>query len=274
MLSHIKDGKNQWTVMVGGKPAVFDESHQNYDALVEAVMDGKADEFNTLLNVGQSMVNWSEGKFFIKDGCLFYDGEEVDERLHDRIQEMIDGGYDYKPMLRFIERLYSNVSNRAVKEAYRWCQHKGLPITNDGFLVGYKGVSVYRGERHIDLLGREMTNGDYVDRYTGKSYRNNVGDINSMNRRNVCDDHLVGCSSGLHVGNYDYACGWAGSDGVVVLVKFDPADIVSVPSDSNYQKIRVSSYEVLEVTRGQLDDCVYDHEDEDDDLEDEDDEWL
>ena len=79
----------------------------------------------------------------------------------------------------------------------------------------------------------------------------------------MCDDHTKGCSAGLHVGTYDYACNWAGSGGVVVLVTFNPKDIVSVPSDCEFQKIRVSNYEVLQIAREEIEDAVFESEDED-----------
>jgi hypothetical protein len=157
--------------------------------------------------------------------------------------------------------LYDNVSERAVQESYTWSSHKGLPITDDGMMVGYKGVAVHSGDT-IKVKNGELKDGDHVDRYTLKTFRNNVGDVCSMKRRQVCDDHTQGCSSGLHVGTYEYACDWAGNTGVVVLVKFNPKDIVSVPSDCECQKMRVSEYEVIAIAREQLEEAVYAEDDE------------
>ena len=78
-----------------------------------------------------------------------------------------------------------------------------------------------------------------------------------MNRRQVSDNCEEGCAAGLHVGTYEYANDWAGNDGVVLLVKFDPADIVSVPNDCNYSKMRVSKYTVVSIAREQLEEEVY-----------------
>ena len=167
-------------------------------------------------------------------------------------------------MLNYLTNLYDNTSERAVQESYSWSSHKGLPITEDGMMVGYKGVRPHVGET-IKVKNGELKEGDLVDIYTGKTFRNNVGDVCTMKRRQVCDDHTQGCSSGLHVGTYEYACNWAGSTGVVVLVKFNPKDIVSVPSDCECQKMRVSEYEVISIAREQLEEAVYA---EDEDLDD------
>jgi hypothetical protein len=258
MLSHIKDNKNFWTVVLDGKPYQFDHTHAEYAALVECVKVGDADSFLEVFSVGTVIENWSEGQFEFRDGYLYYgQDEQIASQPTERIIDMLKQGWDHKPMLRYLGNLYENVSQRAVQESYDWSMHRGLPITDDGYMIGYKGVAVYSGEDRQDKLGRTLTNGDLVDKYTGNSFRNNVGDENHMPRRQVCDDHTRGCESGLHIGTYEYACQWAGCGGSVVLVKFNPADIVSVPSDCECQKIRVSKYTVLEVARGVIEEAVY-----------------
>lgn len=258
ILAHIKDNKNFWTVVLDGKPYQFDHTHAEYAALVECVKVGDADSFLEVFSVGTVIENWSEGQFEFRDGYLYYgQDEQIASQPTERIIDMLKQGWDHKPMLRYLGNLYENVSQRAVQESYDWSMHKGLPITDDGYMIGYKGVAVYSGEDRQDNLGRTLTNGDLVDKYTGNSFRNNVGDENHMPRRQVCDDHTRGCESGLHIGTFQYAESWAGHGGSVVLVKFNPADIVSVPSDCECQKIRVSKYTVLEVARGVIEEVVY-----------------
>jgi len=241
---------------------------------MQCVHTGDADEFVNLLNTGFQVENWSHGNFEFSEGVLLFEGEQVAKDPTNRIVECMQQGFPHEFMLNYLTNLYDNVSERAVQESYKWSSHKGLPITEDGMLVGYKGVRTYAGET-IQGKNGEIKEGDLVDIYTGNSFRNNVGDTASMKRRQVCDDHTQGCDSGLHVGTYDYACNWAGNGGVVILVKFNPKDIVSVPSDCECQKMRVSSYEVISVAREQLEEAVYsedeyfnDQEDYLDELED------
>lgn len=273
MLSHIKDGQGHWTVTLNGQPHLFDPSHPHYTSLIQCVHTGDADEFVNLLNTGLQVENWSHGDFEFAEGILLFEGEQVAKDPTNRIVECMQQGFPHEFMLNYLTNLYDNVSERAVQESYKWSSHKGLPITEDGMLVGYKGVRTYAGET-VQGKNGEIKEGDLVDIYTGNSFRNNVGDTASMKRRQVCDDHTQGCDSGLHVGTYDYACNWAGNTGVVVLVKFNPKDIVSVPSDCNCEKMRVSSYEVISVAREQLEEAVYtedyydDQEDYLDELED------
>jgi len=263
MLNHIKSNDNHWTVVIEGQPHQFDHTHPNYNGLVESVMGGDSETFIELVNTGSFIENWSEGNFEFRDGFLYYEDEQVASQPTDRIVGLIKQGYDHKPMLAYLDNLYQNVSNRAVMESYNWCSHKGLPITEDGMLIGYKGVVLYSGNDCKDKMGRTLTDGDMVDKYTGNSFRNNPGDKNKMNRREVSDNCNVGCAAGLHVGTFEYANDWAGRSGVVVLVKFNPANIVSVPTDFQFSKMRVSEYEVIAIAREQLEEEVYMDEDHD-----------
>ena len=268
MLTATKSNDNHWTVILGGQPFMFDHTHPQYAALVECVHSGDADEFVSLINTGHQIENWSEGEFEFRDGFLYFEDEQVASQPTSRVIEMIQQGFPHQPMLNYLTNLYDNVSERAVQESYTWSSHKGLPITDDGMMVGYKGVRPHAGDT-IKVKNGELKDGDLVDIYTGKTFRNNVGDVCTMKRRQVCDDHTKGCESGLHVGTYEYACDWAGSTGVVVLVKFNPKDIVSVPSDCNCQKMRVSEYEVVAIAREQLEEAVYDYQVDCDDEHDE-----
>ena len=74
---------------------------------------------------------------------------------------------------------------------------------------------------------------------------NEVGSTIEVARRCVDDNKDNHCSFGLHVGSYDYANGWAGESGRLLVVEFDPQDAVSVPTDCDFQKLRVCKYKVV-----------------------------
>jgi hypothetical protein len=275
-LPHIQNNDSSFTVIVDNKPVKFDATHPSFVGLCECVSTGDADEFKRLIETGSMIEDWSDGSFKFTNGELYYEDEQVASEPVDRIVKCLKGGYSAAPVLNYLRHVYLNDSARAVKEGYNWSSHNGIAITEAGMLVGYKGVRSYSDGDIVDKMGNTITEGDLVDIYTGNSFRNNIGDKPSMRRRQVCDDHTMGCSSGLHVGTYDYACQWAGERGVVVLVSFNPKDIVSVPSDCCFKKIRVSEYEVMQIAREQLEEAVFELEDEgefegwDDEFEDED----
>ena len=114
-------------------------------------------------------------------------------------------------------------------------------------MLGYKGVR----EDHFSCSGNQVPQGLSVDTLMDQGrIRNQVGDYLEVERSDVDDNRERGCSSGLHVGSFDYAKGFGN---ITKLVEFNPKDAVSVPSDCEYQKLRVCAYTVLE---------EYEHEEE------------
>jgi hypothetical protein len=68
----------------------------------------------------------------------------------------------------------------------------------------------------------------------------------TMDRSKVDDDPQHTCSSGLHVCADEYLKGYAtGSDNRTLVVEVNPADVVAVPYDYNFSKMRVCRYKVL-----------------------------
>jgi 23S rRNA U2552 (ribose-2'-O)-methylase RlmE/FtsJ len=90
---------------------------------------------------------------------------------------------------------------------------------------------------------------------------NAIGETIEVSRRQVDDNRDIGCSYGLHVGSLDYASSWGPK---VIVVKVDPADVVSVPKDCSCQKCRVSKYEVLYDFVGEITASVVGDDGEDD----------
>jgi hypothetical protein len=66
-----------------------------------------------------------------------------------------------------------------------------------------------------------------------------------MERNAVDDDQNRTCSSGLHFCSKDYLDHFGGSDSRTVILKINPADVVSIPADYNATKGRACRYEVI-----------------------------
>jgi hypothetical protein len=117
-------------------------------------------------------------------------------------------------------------------------EYKELPITDDGCFLAYKGVS----EHYYSIHGNPKTVVVQGITTTDGKIFNGVGSKIEVKRRNVDDNRNNHCSFGLHVGSLDYARSFGQR---VVVVKVNPKDVVSVPTDYNCQKCRVSAYEVV-----------------------------
>ena len=253
------------TLMLDGSPYTIGTEHPNYLSIKESLRDSDADTLLTLVDIPKSVKAFANGVCEVRDGVIYYEGNPLHNNLTNRILTLMNEGFPFEPMLRFLENLMSNPSARAVNELYDFLEHKNLPITEDGCFLAYKG-----------------TRSDGKDKYSGK-IDNSVGRVVEIPRNQVDDDRAHECSFGLHVGTMGYVR-WYCTERVIV-VKVNPKDCVSVPRDHNAQKLRVCRYEVLGLYEGDLDAPVYNsdgstwepNEDEemdeelyiDDDLEDE-----
>jgi hypothetical protein len=132
-------------------------------------------------------------------------------------------------------------------------EYKELPITDDGCFLAYKGVS----EHYYSIHGNPKTVVVQGITTTDGKIFNGVGSKIEVKRRNVDDNRNNHCSFGLHVGSLDYARSFGQR---VVVVKVNPKDVVSVPTDYNCQKCRVSAYEVVSDYEYEIESSVTDGE--------------
>lgn len=171
----------------------------------------------------------------VKDGQVFVNGDSIHEVDARRILGFMSEGADCVPIFKFITRLQNNPSKRAVDELYKFLEHKNLPLTDSGTFLAYKAVR-----------------DDFTDKHTGKFF-NGVGEVLEMPRNKVDDDKNVGCSYGFHAGTLQYASDFMGGYGHLMVVEIDPADVVSIPVDCEFQKLRTCKYKVVAEYEGALD---------------------
>lgn len=239
------------TVVIDFVPHSVRSDHADYDGLVKFAFSGDENGFMDLYNKSRYMANAlapmaKHDKVEIQYNQVLFNGEEIQGVISDRTLALQSEGLDVQPTINFLENLMNNPSSRAVNELYKFLEYECLPITDDGCFLAYKAVAIYRGPDITDKLGNVVRDGDYIDVYTKRDYRNNIGDTPNVERNKVDDDPDKGCSHGLHVGSLAYS-GPNGSytGDITVLVKVNPADVVSVPKDYSHQKVRTCRYEVV-----------------------------
>lgn len=218
------------TAVIDGENYTITSDNASYRHVIEAIRAKEspsviADLFRTANAVKRYLRGTSSADIVVdaENGELYYKGELVHNHVVDRILEFMSQGLPPEPLINFLGRLLANPSKRAIEELYRFCEHKHLPITNEGMLLAYKGV-------------RE----DYTDVHSGK-FLNVPGAEFKMVRNLVDDDARRACSNGFHVGSLEYATGFGPK---CVIVEVDPADVVSVPFDCDGHKMRVCKYRV------------------------------
>lgn len=221
------------TAVIGGKEFTITSDNPTYGQVLDALKNHAPDwEIEDLFVLTNAVKRYAKGNITIEDGSvLYFKGEEIHGTVVDRILKFMGEGLPVEPLVAFLERLLANPSKRSIEELYTFLEHKNLPLTPDGHFLAYKGVSQ-----------------DYKDVHSGK-FDNRPGQSHSMPRNKVCDDYRQGCSYGFHVGSLEYATHWGQR---TVIVKVDPADVVSVPSDCDCQKLRTSRYSVVSDYNGPL----------------------
>lgn len=261
-LTEDSKGKSLAIFYDDGDTVTIPDTHANFDKLVDLFRQGDADDetvqslANVLQDLGKRMSKISDRVSVTTYGVLF-DGDPIRGELSDVILDLYKDNDEsrFKALVNFLEKARTNPSNRSVDDLYKWITNGDLAITPEGDFVAYKGVTL-DGE------------GKAVSVYTGKAIVDGIehnghipnpdGAIVEMARSSVNDNSSIGCAVGLHAGTYSYATGW--SQGALLLVKINPRDVVSVPDDSSFQKLRVSRYTVLSHIVDRLESRVYNPE--------------
>jgi hypothetical protein len=227
---------NNITVVIGSTPFTISKSHITYPQVLEAIKAGDWERVKEIVDPVKVVLKFGQGNVSIEGEQLSWKGKPLHSSLATRMISMLQEGFDVKPMANFMENLFSNPSKRAVDELYSFLEKNNLPITPCGSFLAYKRV------RH-----------NYTDCHTG-TMDNSVGQVVEMERNEVDDNKDRTCSAGLHFCSHSYL-GHFGGDRVVI-VKINPRDVVSIPSDYNDAKGRACRYEVIGEVGNNPDDGV------------------
>jgi hypothetical protein len=215
------------TVVIDGKPHTVAKTHVSYSKVVDAIKAGEWDTVKSIIDPVKVVLNYGQGNISIQGDQLFWKGEPFAGVLATRMISMLEEGFSIEPMVLFMHNLLKNPSKRSVDELYGFLEKNNLPITPDGYFLAYKKVR-----------------NDFLDIHSG-TMDNSPGTIVEMERYKVDDNKDQTCSTGLHFCGMSYLNHFGGSDSRTVIVKIDPADVVSIPSDYNGAKGRACRYEVI-----------------------------
>jgi len=216
---------NNVVVVIGNKSHTISKTHVTYQKVVDAIKAGDWDSLPDIIEPKKVVLNYGAGNVSIQGETLYWKNKELNTGLSVRMIQMLQDGFPIEPMVAFMENLYKNPSHRAVTELYGFLEKNDLPITPDGHFLPYKKVRA-----------------NYLDVHSG-TMDNSVGQIVEMERHEVNDNKDETCSTGLHFCGMSYLSCFGGDR--TVIVKINPADVVSIPSDYNNAKGRACRYEVI-----------------------------
>lgn len=222
--NHILTGNSIMVIMDDGIYPVA-KNHPNFDKVKECLRSHTHEDLPMLINKASIIVAKSNGAFKVKNGRVMHKGKPLPNCLSERVYQILQEKLPLSSFVKFWDNLSRNPSIKSRNMLYQFLEKHQAPITEDGYFILYKRL-----------------NKDYTDCHTG-TVDNHPGKIIKMPRKSVDSNEYLNCSNGFHVAAYRYAKGFG--SGKFVEVRVNPKNVVSVPNDSNCEKIRVCEYEVL-----------------------------
>jgi len=229
-----------FTLFVDGVPYATDRTNPGWEEIKREINKVVADT-QRLIALVKPVTTIAEKvseiqEVTVRGDAVYYGDERIHDNLAKRMLDIMQEGISLDPWVKFAQNIYANPAKLARQELYDFLEASDLPITSDGHFLAYKIVGA-----------------GYKDIYSGK-FDNSVGQVVELpgGRRSVDDNRERTCSYGLHFCSKGYLNSYGtGPGNHVMIVKINPADVVSIPTDYNFAKGRTYKYEVVaEMDRG------------------------
>ena len=207
------------------------QDHPKYTNIKEALLAKRWADVPALCDTRKVVKNWisKNPRFVLSSDRLALDGRTFSDAVTEKILNMIDVGHSPDALFNFLIKTRQNPSNIAQAELLLFCVANDFMIHEDGDIIAYKSVR-----------------GDYTDMHSG-TVSNKVSNVCKMDRNGVDDNRDRTCSHGLHFASFEYANGFGSghSERHLMLLKVNPKNVVSIPSDYHNQKGRTCEYTVF-----------------------------
>lgn len=219
---------NNVIVIHNGTSFNIGPDHYNYADILKSIKEQDWARLVTLLSPATTVVTYGSGNVEIKDGVVYWRGTPFTGALAMHMLRLHRDGFPVDPLINFMTRLMGNSSKRSIEQCYDFITRNNMPITPDGYFLAFKKVR----------------KGTYKDIHSG-TIVNTVGSVIEMPRNEVDDDPNSYCSAGLHFCSEEYLGTFGDAQDHVMILKIDPADVVSIPADANGAKGRCCRYTVV-----------------------------
>ena len=225
---YFKDNKQLTVHFANGDVAVWSVTNPEMPHILELCKKAKWGEIETLNNINKAIMN--SKNVIVENDTVKIDGVSVSNtntpimKFIKILQEKGVVDSEINRIKPFLENMFKNPFIDAVHEIYDYCKAMDFEITDDGCFLAYKKVR--------KDLGSVFDNGKTKHKI-GKYTEVKVYDTE---RTNVC-------SNGLHFCSKSYLQRYPGD--VIIIVKVNPKDVVSIPVDYNFAKGRCRKYLVV-----------------------------
>lgn len=222
------------SLFINSKPYVVDSGHPNFGTIISAARNKKWDTIPALIDIAKTVESFLITEMGVGDlhvhavrGEIVYQGEVLHNVITQHIFKLMEQDYPAMPVVLFLNNLMQNPSKKSIDELYGWMERNGITISEDGYLLAHKRV-----------------NNDYKSFFDGTT-DNSIGSTPELPRWKVDDRSENTCSVGLHFCSLNYLPHYQGGAGRALILKINPADVVSIPTDYNHAKGRACKYKVI-----------------------------
>jgi hypothetical protein len=218
------------SIFFNGKMASIPATYPSFSKLYEhlKLSEHDFDYVESLLDVPAMITRATYGKVTVVGSTVYAAGVAMRSTIADRLISLMDEGFDISTWLKFINNLIENPSERSRNCLFDFLDKHRAPFTEDGHFLAFKRVRA-----------------DYKDIHSG-TMDNSVGMVVEVPREAVDDNPDRTCSQGLHAAASVYLDSYASAQGnKTIVLKINPRDVVAVPRDYGFSKMRVCRYEVL-----------------------------
>ena len=107
------------TILTDMEPLTIRQGQPNFANVAKLIHEGNMDEAIALLltPLAVHVARVSEGNITVENGEVMFRGNEIHHGVADKLLQMLENdSQDYLPLVRFVDKLYQNPSQRARKE--------------------------------------------------------------------------------------------------------------------------------------------------------------
>lgn len=241
------------TIVIDNIPYSINETHMGYKDVKDAIKSGDWEKIKSLVCVKKLIADFSKGNVSVYGETLFWKNKEMHGAIVERFIQMHKEGFSIDPLVAFMDNLMLNPSEIAIKELYDFMEVGQLPITSDGCFLAYKRISKDYKDCHSGTVVNKPS--ALMSEEERQFFANNKSEqkvqvsleegltVVSMNRLDVDGNRNNYCSTGLHFCSLDYLKSFNGDR--TIILKINPKDVVSIPSDYQFTKGRCCSYVIV-----------------------------
>ena len=207
---------------------VWSKDDKEYEKILQLCKNENWIELQLLSNLNKTLltktVKFQNNKLIVElSDKEFYEIPE-EQKIQSFIKLLKDNGTideDIEYIKPFLLNMFENPYIDAVTELYDFIKVGDFEITSDGCFLAYKKVN--------KNLGSFFDNG---------ATKHKINEYTSVNEFDTNRNNL--CSKGLHFCSKNYLELY--KEGITIIVKINPKDVVAIPEDYNYLKGRCKRY--------------------------------